>query len=708
MTNIDYLMYVNDNNDPFLNINRLFGRGGLGYKPEINGGSLSSKDLENMLSGSYDKNLDDKDNFIIDKNLSGKRVKVYHNPDTGQTVVSHRGTANLKDWGTDIGMALGYEGGNRFKQSKKVQRKAENKYGTENLTTIGHSLGARMAEKYGQRGDEVITLNKPIIPRTFGNKISKNQYDIRTENDPVSALHLLQKNKKMKTIKSTSYNPLTEHSVNVLNRTNEIYGGLGYNPYGQMRGIGFNIEKIPQYDEQGEQITDKSGKPKFKKTFVIDDSGIFIDDLDKKGTQLTFKNLKNIRDSMQYPNDLSYNVTYEEPDVNDIESLKKFKERYPNEFLFYEMNKLDEYINKRMPTEINKLKYQKNKVDEWIKNPLSYIKNMKKYKETIGEYKQSKKSDRIIDKDLNDKLIMLDDPTYVNEHTDLINRIITISQNKGMAYGKAFEFFMTSPDMNDKKLRDKIVDDLMEKTDDDKLNNLLLNVVDNNDRFNDKYFVYDLSVIDNNNVDKGIIELKNYIETKSTKQPSLRNTINDYIENYAKYKNGLINKKNNATTLKYKTKILNKLTKARLIFDTTMNNHGIDLTDNKISGAYGKTVPKYDINRKIQGINKFDYFQNKIYDNRFENIKDVEARLLMVLDDSLIKYNISSDLNNRLVNNQIVQSNEPDKKIIGPKEREHVEGSYFMESSYPKFSKDYFGNPIQHRRIPPHKISLLK
>jgi hypothetical protein len=162
--------------------------------------------------------------FSIDKSLSGKRVKVYHNPETNQTIVAHRGTHNLKDWGTDLGMTFGYEGGKRFKHSKKVQRKAEKKYGTENLSTIGHSLGARLAEKYGQKGNEVITLNKPIIPKTFGKKISDKQYDIRTSFDPVSALHFTQDNEKMKSIHSDTYNPLTEHGVDVLNRSDEIYG----------------------------------------------------------------------------------------------------------------------------------------------------------------------------------------------------------------------------------------------------------------------------------------------------------------------------------------------------------------------------------------------------------------------------------------------------------------------------------------------------
>ena len=192
----------------------------------VKGGSLGSKDLKKVLASTYEKNNKDVGNFKVDNQLSGKRAKIYHNDETGQTIVAHRGTASAKDWYTDAKMALGFEGGNRFKYAKKVQKQAEQKYGTDNLTTVGHSLGARLAEKFGNNGKEIITLNKPIIPKTVGKKVSDKQYDIRSSTDVVSALAKTQKNKNLTTVKTKTANPLLEHKTNILNRKDKEFGKI--------------------------------------------------------------------------------------------------------------------------------------------------------------------------------------------------------------------------------------------------------------------------------------------------------------------------------------------------------------------------------------------------------------------------------------------------------------------------------------------------
>ncbi len=189
------------------------------------GGSLSGNDLKRLLASTYEKKNEDIGDFKVDKDLSGRRSKVYHNEETNQTVHAIRGTKNLKDWMNDAGMVVGYEGGNRFKHAKKVQKEVEKKYRTDNLTTTGHSLGARLGEKYGSNGKEIITLNRPIIPKTFFKTIPENQFDIRTTLDPVSSLHSLQNNKNLTTISSKTLNPLKEHQINILNRKrNTIFG----------------------------------------------------------------------------------------------------------------------------------------------------------------------------------------------------------------------------------------------------------------------------------------------------------------------------------------------------------------------------------------------------------------------------------------------------------------------------------------------------
>lgn len=176
----------------------------------LQGGALGARNLQQMLVNTYDKKGKDIDGFQIDKGLSGKRTKVWNNPETNQTVVGHRGTSNIKNWGTDLAMGVGYENdGSRFQHAKKVQKKAEKKNGAENVSTIGHSLGGRLAEKYGKKTNEVITVNKAVVPPTMFNKAPENQYDIRSSRDLVSALGKDHKNTS--TIKAESFNPVAEH-----------------------------------------------------------------------------------------------------------------------------------------------------------------------------------------------------------------------------------------------------------------------------------------------------------------------------------------------------------------------------------------------------------------------------------------------------------------------------------------------------------------
>jgi preprotein translocase subunit SecF len=129
------------------------------------GGKLSIKDMKGLLKASYKKNNKDVNNFEIDNDLSTKKVKVFKDKDTNQVVVSHRGTSDLKDVITDVKMLFGnYKNDPRYKESKKVQQLAQDKYGKENITTVGHSLGAKLAEDLGRDTKEIITFNKPTLP----------------------------------------------------------------------------------------------------------------------------------------------------------------------------------------------------------------------------------------------------------------------------------------------------------------------------------------------------------------------------------------------------------------------------------------------------------------------------------------------------------------------------------------------------------------
>lgn len=156
--------------------------------------------------------------FLLDETLSGKRVKVLYNTRTQKTFVVHRGTASATDWfKTNTQMSVGLESGRRFTHAQNIQNYAENKYGRENITTIGHSLGGRIAEKVGTNSNQIITYNKAATLPTLFHKTPKNQIDIRADKDPVSFLSKFQKHENEPiTIKNKSYNIIAAHNTDKL------------------------------------------------------------------------------------------------------------------------------------------------------------------------------------------------------------------------------------------------------------------------------------------------------------------------------------------------------------------------------------------------------------------------------------------------------------------------------------------------------------
>jgi len=186
-------------------------------------GKLAAHDMSDLLAASYDKKIHDVGDFKIDRQLSGQRAQVYYNPKTGQAVVVHRGTAGMHDWITDARMLFGDKKSKRFKHGEKVQKEAEQKYGKNIVTTIGHSLGSSIAERVGQDSHEVLTLNKPVTPKDLikGKEVSDKQYDVRTAYDPVSILRPHQGGKEEQTIESITFNPLAEHKTDTLKRLDE-------------------------------------------------------------------------------------------------------------------------------------------------------------------------------------------------------------------------------------------------------------------------------------------------------------------------------------------------------------------------------------------------------------------------------------------------------------------------------------------------------
>jgi hypothetical protein len=180
----------------------------------VKGGKLSVLDLKNLLTGSYE-GKDKYRDYVLDKDISTKTSKVYVNPKTNQTVVAHKGTEGMSDWYNNAVYTVGgigqYKKTDRYKEAKSVQDKAGDKYGNKNITTIGHSQGGLQADLLGREGYETITYNKPRLRKIKG---LKNNYDIRTSNDPVS--YFGSSNDAFLTIPSKTYNPVGEHSITKL------------------------------------------------------------------------------------------------------------------------------------------------------------------------------------------------------------------------------------------------------------------------------------------------------------------------------------------------------------------------------------------------------------------------------------------------------------------------------------------------------------
>lgn len=183
----------------------------------MRGRSVKVSTLEKMLNASYSKDRPKEiDGYQLDEELSVPTVAVYFSPATRKAKVIHRGTeGTIKDWLNNVQYAVGnYVKTDRFKISKEIQDKAEAKYGKSNIDTLGHSQGSIASRLLGNDTANVIELN----PAYLGEKHLPNQHTIRSSRDPVSMLKMFSKSGNDIIIPAKSYNPLTEHSIDVLKR----------------------------------------------------------------------------------------------------------------------------------------------------------------------------------------------------------------------------------------------------------------------------------------------------------------------------------------------------------------------------------------------------------------------------------------------------------------------------------------------------------
>ena len=230
------------------------------------GKGLYANVLRNFLSNGYKK--EDQaislDGFQRDGSLSGQRVQVYNKPDTKQTIVVHRGTQGFQDVLTDIKLAFHpslYMKSNRFQHAKAIQEQAENKYGKENVTTVGHSLGAKLAADVSGKSKEIITYNKPIIPQEIFKQTRKNETSIRTKMDPISILGSF--NPNIKQVSTKTMNPITAHNTAQLGEIKNEFVGAGESDGLKKVLSNFDLFRIAQ--EKGISLNDVIAKDETKK-----------------------------------------------------------------------------------------------------------------------------------------------------------------------------------------------------------------------------------------------------------------------------------------------------------------------------------------------------------------------------------------------------------------------------------------------------------
>ena len=151
---------------------------------------LTDKDLALLNMGSYDQPHYHASavgkGWIVDDELTTPESTVYHNEITKHSVIAFRGTAEKKDLKTDALLFLGIGGkSNRYKQSNELADRVISKYGQQNTSLTGHSLGADIASNVSKNKNlDAVSFSKgrKLLP----SKNAPRERVIRAVGDPFS------------------------------------------------------------------------------------------------------------------------------------------------------------------------------------------------------------------------------------------------------------------------------------------------------------------------------------------------------------------------------------------------------------------------------------------------------------------------------------------------------------------------------------------
>lgn len=141
--------------------------------------------------------------YHVDRDLSDVNRTVF--TQNGKAIVAFRGTdvLNWKDLAADVMLAIGFEGfSTRFRDSVDTTNLAIEKYGKNNVTVTGHSLGGTQALFVnGKTGAKAVAFNpgasipqamygvvSNTVESVFDAKLGDNSYIWTSGIDPISSL----------------------------------------------------------------------------------------------------------------------------------------------------------------------------------------------------------------------------------------------------------------------------------------------------------------------------------------------------------------------------------------------------------------------------------------------------------------------------------------------------------------------------------------
>jgi hypothetical protein len=197
-------------------------------------GSLKADQIKDVIDLSYTNKKDKApDGYVLDKELSDGRVKVYKDLNSDQVIVAHRGSSGWKDWLDNAYYATpgNIKSSGTYKTHKKKHDKALDKYGADNVIAIGHSRAGKYVEELNkdQKVKEVLTYNKAVGLHDAFQKNPDNQTDIRSSRDLISGLTPFQSSKnKVVTIPSNTFNFLKAHGTSALSSLGNKLIGKGF------------------------------------------------------------------------------------------------------------------------------------------------------------------------------------------------------------------------------------------------------------------------------------------------------------------------------------------------------------------------------------------------------------------------------------------------------------------------------------------------